>query len=218
MTRTPTPRLLHAAARPLLALAIALGLAACGDEAADPATPREELEANIERADASVRQAPTGTERGLPVRGTVNAQFDGQARQWDITTLNEGTRFSAATYDDAYQLELNIRGESAAGQPDGRFVLELQFDGPQAFKAGATAPSVIASVIPHSGMSPPLWAGKDGMQLTLTRAEWDGHAGRVEGSFSGSLCYRATMMDKPDPGNCKPIEGTFATDLARQVE
>lgn len=94
----------------------------------------------------------------------------------------------------------------------------LDVYGPQAFKAGATAPSVIASVIPHSGMSPPLWARKDGMQRTLTRADWDGQGGRVEGSLSGSLCYRPSLMDKPDPGNCKPIEGTFATELARLVE
>ena len=29
---------------------------------------------------------------------------------------------------------------------------------------------------------------------------------------------RPSLMDKPDPGNCKPIEGTFATELARLVE
>lgn len=199
----------------LLAVAAALTLAGCGDRAAEPAgRSPEDVQAEVERVDAAVRKAPTGVDSGGPVRGTLHAQFDGQQRKWDITTLDDTTRFSAATYDDSFQLGIDIRGDAAQGQPEGRFILEMLFESPRGFQAGASPDSAIASLIPHKGISPPLWAGRDDLQVTLTRAEWDGQAGRVEGSFSGALCYRATMMDKPDPANCKPVEGRFASDLA----
>ena len=205
----------HRAQAGLAVLAAALVLAGCGDRAPETiGGSAEALKAEVERVDATVRKAPTGVDSGLPVRGTIHAQFDGQELQWDITTLDDGTRFSAATYDDSYQLGIDIRADAAPGQADGRFIVEMLFDDPRGFRAGGAPDSAIVSLIPHKGMSPPLWAGRDDMQLRLAGAEWDGQAGRVEGSFSGTLCHRATMMDKPDPANCKPVEGRFATDLA----
>lgn len=214
MKDRPMTSLVQATPAGLLALAAALALAACGGERSG-SDPAEDMEKQIERVDAQVRDAPTGADSGLPVRGSIHAQFDGQQRQWDITTLDDDTLWSAATYDDSYQVNIGIRGDAAPGQPEGRFMLELAFESAQGFRAGG-APEVIVSLIPHLGIMPPLWAGRDDgdIRVTLDRAEFDGQSGRVEGSFSGTLCYRATLTQNPDPTNCKPIEGRFATDLA----
>lgn len=213
MKGIPVTSLARAAPTRLLALAAALALAACGGEPSG-SDPARDLADEVERVDAVVRNTPTGTDSGLPVRGSIQAQFDGEQRQWDITTLDVDSRWSAATYDDAYQVLVGIRGDAAPGQPEGRLALELGFDSAQGFRAGSAPDRALVSLIPHKGITPPLWAGRDDMQVTLDRAGFDGQTGRVEGRFSGTLCYRATLMDKPDPANCRPIEGSFATDLA----
>ena len=218
MESTPLQTPVRTLAVGFLPLAAALLLAGCGDKpAASGNLSNEEIAAKAERVDAAIRKAPSGAESRLPVRGTIHGRFDGQDLQWNITTLDDTSRFSAGTFGDGFMPLVILRADAAPGQPEGRFALELTFEGQGGFKAGSPPYRPLATLIPHKGIFPPQWQG-DGMQVELTVARFDGQAGRVEGSFSGTLCYRADVAQNPDPSNCKPVEGRFASDLVAEPD
>lgn len=199
-------------------LCASLLLSACGgDSPRDPSVDlsAESISARAGMADAVAVAQRVGARKG-PVRGSITAEFDGQPRQWDITTLDNPSTFSAGTISKQWnELAVHIRGESSPdiAQPDTGFVLEMTFDA-DAFKPGASATDVNASLIPHKGLMPPHWTAIDGAKATLVHAEFDGKTGRVEGNLTASLCYRAELYGMPDPRNCKPVELRFASDLA----
>ena len=47
--------------------------------------------------------------------------------------------------------------------------------------------------------------------ITFTVLEQAGTEGHAAGSFSGTLCYAESYGAEADPGNCRPIEGSFDT-------
>lgn len=207
-------------ALPVGLLCITALLSACGDKTQDSKPvdlSAEGISTQAASVDAHVR-SQAGASRGLPVRGSISAEFDGQQRQWDITTLDDSTKFSAGTVAKDFVSggnSVNLWGQAASRESG--VMLEMTFAA-NAFNAGANAIRVNATVIPHGGMMPPHWTAIDDPQVSLVHAEYDGQSGRIEGRFSGSLCYRAELYSAPDPANCKPIEGRFASDLARDPD
>lgn len=201
----------------LLMICAAWLLTACADKvpsskAGDSAQPSA---AAMEGIDAHVA-AQAGQAAGLPVRGSLQAVWEGEERQWNITTLADTSRMSAGMVsDEGFSLGVNLRGQTHAPF-ESSLVLEVSYPG-KTISLQATPSNSSLTLIPHAGIAPPHWNAQDDLVVTLTRAEYDGQSGRIEGTFSGTLCYRAGMYDPPDPGNCRPIEGRFASDLEREV-
>lgn len=213
----------HAVSRLAAIAAAALMLAACGkDEVATPPATSA-IATPVAPAGQVGQSGPQAQERagspsgGLPVRGTIETRLDGQVQRWDITTLADTTRMSAGMVTDlGMGLSVTLWGEASGQTPGASGTFKLDFGVPNLRSLDVKPQESQATWIVRRGISPPFWTSTNGIELVLTQAHFDGEKGRIEGRFKALLCLREKASLPPDTSNCKPVEGSFATDLEKE--
>lgn len=205
-------------------LAVAAALAACGKNESTAPPPASSsapapaaLAEHIGQVDQQARTQPSGVAAGVQVRGTIETTLDGQAQRWDITTLADTTRMSAGMVTDTGMgLSVTLWGEASGQTPSATGTFKLDFGVPNFRSLDVKAQESQATWIVRRGIAPPFWTSTDGIELALTQAHFDGEKGRIEGSFKALLCLREKASLPPDTNNCKPVEGSFVTDLEKE--
>ena len=140
--------------------------------------------------------------------GRITATFANETFERSTVIVTDGDLVSPTA-----NLFLTLNNISALSllTEDGNFVIDATFmshaPGPE------TAPiSTSVTFAPDGTMR--FWVS-DGapepLEVTFTTLSVDGDEGHAAGSFRGLLCFADGLGAEADPGNCRPIEGTFDT-------
>lgn len=148
--------------------------------------------------------------------GQINADLDGQARQWFAISVKQGDReaLSASFRNDERLPTLSLQGH-----PEPRFtstdVLSVTASWFGAYDP-AKSPTDVEIIFMPEGMSKPFFTSDqvdETPTLKVDTMEWSDGFGRAAGSFSGKVCLVPKLYEAPNLDDCKTVSGTFDTQI-----
>lgn len=148
--------------------------------------------------------------------GTVTATLDGQERQWFTISLDlgNGQEMSVRFKNDDRLTDFALQAH-----PEPQFTstdiltINVSYFGPY---AEGKAPVDVEITHAPDGLTSPVWTSARMSSTPLLEfdvLDLSSDPGHATGSFSAELCLAAGLLEDPDPDNCKPISGSFDTDL-----
>ena len=150
--------------------------------------------------------------------GRISAEFGGETREWYSISMEQGGEIAASARMSSGRLTTDLHIQ---GHPGPSFTttdvlsIDAMFIGK--FADDATPNSVEVLHLPE-GMSGPFWTSEGAptpasVSFELLETAAAGEIGRTVGSFMAELCRKVTVTAEPDTSDCRPITGTFDTQL-----
>lgn len=148
--------------------------------------------------------------------GTITADYGGESRQWHtITLVAGGTTAASATFDAGRMLsELHLQGHPRPAYTT-TDVLSIDVSYRSPYTPGAT-PMIIEIIHLPEGMSGPIWTtdrAPTQPKVSFETLDLESDTGRAIGSFEATLCFVESLYAEPDLDRCKPIVGSFETNV-----
>ncbi|MGA9573242.1 MAG: hypothetical protein WBS20_04755 [Lysobacterales bacterium] len=148
--------------------------------------------------------------------GQINADLDGEARQWFTISVKQGERKALSA---SFRNDNRLPTLSLQGHPEPRYssadVLSVTASWFGAYDPAKSPVSVEIIFMPE-GMSKPFYTSDqvaESPTLTVDMMEWSDDTGRATGSFSGKICLVPKLYEAPNLDDCKTVSGTFDTAI-----
>ena len=146
--------------------------------------------------------------------GQVNAEFDGEQRQWFTIAVKRGDEQAMTA---SFKNSKRLSSLTVQGHPEARFttkdVLSVNADWFGEYAPGKAPVSVEILYFPV-GMSGPFYTTDqvpDAPVLTIESLDLGSEPGYVAGTFAGRLCAVPKLYEEPDLNDCKAMSGRFDT-------
>ncbi|WP_112321365.1 hypothetical protein [Oceanibium sediminis] len=149
--------------------------------------------------------------------GTISADHGGDSRDWFTIRIDTGNATGASATFRAGKMLSNLHMQ---GHPKPSFttkdVLSIDASFRSPYKPGA-APMIVEIILMPDGMSRPFWTSDQApgpAEISFETLDLNSDPGRAVGTFSAVLCMVEELYAEPDLDSCKPISGSFETNIA----